>query len=312
MIEVLFQINYFTNFGDEIAVVGNLPQVGNWNPNRAKKMFYKGDGYWNLTLQFEVDSTIDLEYCYIIVQKSGSFIYEDSSKRTLSFLDLKLVPSVFIWDTWKSTLSSEEVNPHLKSSIFSDVIFRRESKMPNSQSLVSKYSDKDEDKVIIRFLLYSVFVPPKSSIRIVGNISDLGDWDFNRAPKMNDHNYPLWNLEISIPKINIPFQYKFVISRDVGGNQIWEEGSNRQFWNKEQPFAIIDGGKFKRSLQWRGTGVSLPVFSIRTKNSLGVGEFLDLKLMVDWAVSTGLKLIQILPVNDTSSRGDWRDSYPYR
>jgi 4-alpha-glucanotransferase len=74
---------------------------------------------------------------------------------------------------------------------------------------------------------------------------------------------------------------------------------------------IIDGGKFNRNYQFRGAGVSIPVFSIRTKNGLGVGEFLDIKLLVDWAVKAGFKLIQILPVNDTNARLDWRDSYPY-
>ena len=33
--------------------------------------------------------------------------------------------------------------------------------------------------------------------------------------------------------------------------------------------------------------------------------------MVDWAVLTGMKVIQILPVNDTTTSHGWSDSYPY-
>ena len=44
---------------------------------------------------------------------------------------------------------------------------------------------------------------------------------------------------------------------------------------------------------------------------MGVGEFADLKLMVDWAVKAGMKMIQILPVNDTVATNTWTDSYPY-
>ena len=33
--------------------------------------------------------------------------------------------------------------------------------------------------------------------------------------------------------------------------------------------------------------------------------------MVDWAVATGMKFIQVLPVNDTTTDGRWHDSYPY-
>ncbi len=58
--------------------------------------------------------------------------------------------------------------------------------------------------------------------------------------------------------------------------------------------------------------MAIPVFSLRTNDGLGVGEFLDLKLLADWAAMTGMKLLQILPINDTSVRGNWKDSYPYK
>lgn len=60
------------------------------------------------------------------------------------------------------------------------------------------------------------------------------------------------------------------------------------------------------------SGVSVPVFSLRSDESCGIGEFLDLKKLADWCVATGLKLIQILPVNDTTTDGGWNDSYPYK
>ena len=59
-------------------------------------------------------------------------------------------------------------------------------------------------------------------------------------------------------------------------------------------------------------GVAAPVFSLRSKDGCGIGEFLDLKKLADWCVATGLKLIQILPVNDTTTDGGWGDSYPYK
>lgn len=54
------------------------------------------------------------------------------------------------------------------------------------------------------------------------------------------------------------------------------------------------------------------MFSVRSESDLGVGEFLDLKLLVDWAVDSGFHLVQLLPINDTSVNGMWWDSYPYR
>ncbi len=62
---------------------------------------------------------------------------------------------------------------------------------------------------------------------------------------------------------------------------------------------------------FRGAGTAVPVFALRGADDFGIGEFLDLKGLVDWAAATGQKIIQLLPINDTTIRGDWTDSYPY-
>ena len=62
---------------------------------------------------------------------------------------------------------------------------------------------------------------------------------------------------------------------------------------------------------WKGAGTAIPVFALRSEDDFGVGEFLDLKKMVDWAVLTGQTFLQLLPVNDTTMFGTIDDSYPY-
>ena len=62
---------------------------------------------------------------------------------------------------------------------------------------------------------------------------------------------------------------------------------------------------------WKCAGTAVPVFSLRTEDSFGIGDFHDLKKMVDWAVATGQRVIQLLPVNDTTMTGTWVDTYPY-
>jgi len=44
----------------------------------------------------------------------------------------------------------------------------------------------------------------------------------------------------------------------------------------------------------------IPVFSIRTKKSLGIGEFLDVKMMAHWAKLAGISLIQVPPLPSLS------------
>ncbi len=94
----------------------------------------------------------------------------------------------------------------------------------------------------------------------------------------------------------------------------YEDGGNRVSGEvAPQGGQIIINDGFARAAltPWRGAGVAIPVFSLRTERSFGVGEFLDLRLMAAWARRAGLKLIQILPVNDTSATHSWMDSYPY-
>jgi 4-alpha-glucanotransferase len=74
---------------------------------------------------------------------------------------------------------------------------------------------------------------------------------------------------------------------------------------------VRNDGYFRRERRWRGAGVAIPIFSLRTPSSLGCGEFLDLLPLIDWCSAIGLHLIQVLPVSDTSVRGTNRDSYPY-
>lgn len=47
------------------------------------------------------------------------------------------------------------------------------------------------------------------------------------------------------------------------------------------------------------TGTAVPVSSLKSLNSAGIGEFSDLKLLADWCNASSLDLIQLLPVNDT-------------
>ena len=77
-------------------------------------------------------------------------------------------------------------------------------------------------------------------------------------------------------------------------------------------FKIVSKGKDDISYGWKGAGVAVPVFSLKSSSNFGIGEFLDLKLLADWCNKVGLKMIQILPINDTRTDDSWDNSYPYK
>nr|GMD46477.1 4-alpha-glucanotransferase DPE2 [Ipomoea batatas] len=113
--------------------------------------------------------------------------------------------------------------------------------------------------------------------------------------------------------LDVLFTYKYC-KYDKSGGCSSEYGGNREltidFKTSQPKYLVLSDGMMRES-PWRGAGVAIPMFSVRSEADLGVGEFLDLKLLVDWAVESGFHLVQLLPINDTSVNGMWWDSYPY-
>ena len=157
---------------------------------------------------------------------------------------------------------------------------------------------------------------------IVGSHPALGSWNVARYLKMESIGCFEWLLSVNVDAVLLPIEYKYVIVDDETHALVaWEEGDNRTTEGllPADQSMVLDGTvlvAYGESLRvrehiWRAAGVVVPVFSLRSKESYGVGDFGDLCRLVDWCVATGMKAIQLLPVNDTTSSGNWNDSYPY-
>lgn len=174
-------------------------------------------------------------------------------------------------------------------------------------------------------------------------------WGQNLFLRSGERLYPLeytegdiWTGTISDLKPGKPFEYRYEVHQDgvcirseweshriVPGEETAGNGSGilygskarpevRDFWQDVPAGLPLQSAPFRsgvfslvRGKVWKAAGTAVPVFSLRSEKSFGVGEFNDLKLLVDWAAATGQKVIQLLPVNDTTMTGTWEDSYPY-
>jgi len=137
---------------------------------------------------------------------------------------------------------------------------------------------------------------------LAGNTSELGLWNPYKAIPMEYAGPGIWSVETDVTPTA---EYKYFIRED--GQIRWEDGPNR----------ILPEGK-DRVWDWFGLterrtmkGVAVPLFSLRTEDDFGIGEYADLPKLGDWCVANELKIIQILPINDTTAHYDWHDSYPY-
>jgi 4-alpha-glucanotransferase len=177
-----------------------------------------------------------------------------------------------------------------------------------------KSGSKPPKTVTHIFKIKAPLLRGNEAVCISGNGSGFREWSMSE-PLIGKKEGNWWIIELDLSEIPFPAQYKYGVY-DVKHKSLvqFENGPNRTLLGdaREGRLNILhDGFIHLPNSTWKGAGVSIPVFSLRSRDSLGTGEFSDIRLLVDWAHKTGLKLIQILPVNDTSATGSWMDSYPY-
>jgi len=152
-------------------------------------------------------------------------------------------------------------------------------------------------------------------LAVVGGHEELGLWNPEQAVVMSDAGFPEWEVALNLNPSALPVEYKFVVLKKDGRLVAWEGGGNRLLGGSatSPSECVVEAGMrfVEPRPRWRGAGVAVPVFALRSDEDYGVGDFYDLKLLVDWAAATGQTFIQILPINDTTMTHTWTDSYPY-
>ncbi len=153
-------------------------------------------------------------------------------------------------------------------------------------------------------------------LAVTGSCEALGYWNLSKVVHMTEQQDNEWMVALDGDQLPMTFEFKFVVLDDVDQiGDFWEEGGNRML-----TLPLMEKGAvavYELSQAWfpiyplKAAGTVIPVFSLRSEGSFGVGDFGDLKLMVDWCSKTRQRVLQILPINDTNMTGTWKDSYPY-
>ncbi len=298
--KVTFRINYKTVWGQNLWLAGSSEALGAWNHKSGFPLTHVGNGEWEAVMTF--NSKDEFEYKYFIVNEDGSVFWEGGNNRKFGPFSYK---SIEIRDFWRPQIDDESA---LFSKVFANVLFSRNGKVKNLK--------KAKSSNVIRFNMRAPRVSPSQTMAIVGNSPALGDW--NKPVLMSDSDFPCWSAEFDLSEMIFPIEYKYVIVDTKSGNiDLWEDGEERKIFyinpDDEKILHVRNDEKFRYSIDnWKGSGVAVPVFSLRTNDSFGVGEFNDLKKLVDWAKIVGMKLVQVLPINETIATHSWLDSYPYK
>ncbi len=251
---------------------------------------YRMDGHDGGLWTIELDKMpAAADYSFQLCDGSGKPVRYESSGH--SYATGKGVKELIIRDKWNDV----SADAPFKTAFFKDVIFKRTD------------GDKRTTSGKLTLQVCAPTLRPGERLAISGDFSNWG-----RPVLMDPSDFPFWKINLPADK---SFEYKYlIISDDPYIPMQWENGVNREFDADAAKGAHILVNEpepvFRRS-GWRGAGVAVPVFSLRSRSGFGVGEFNDLKLFVDWASATGQNVIQLLPINDTTMTHSWTDSYPY-
>jgi 4-alpha-glucanotransferase len=293
-----FSIHYKTQFGQNLYICGSHPLLGGNDLSKALPLEYGEKGIWSKSLKIENVQERLLSYRYFIKDKNGDYFYEVGQNRSIALH--KNSKEVFLNDSWQG---NDSFAPFLTSP-FTDIFY-------NNGKVRRTQLHTHSKELIIR--VTTPLTGENEQIYICGNCPQLGNWNPEKAPVLKPVSGAKWEIHFHSEKLPNEIEFKFV--KMANGKAIWESGENRVLVIPE----IEEHSTFSQEYSMaefpfekpRFFGTAIPVFSLRSKNSCGCGEFYDLKVLGDWASITGQNIIQILPINDTTSTHTWTDSYPY-
>lgn len=296
---ITFNINFHTVWGQKLCVVGSIPELGSWEPVLAKEMDYKGDGNWQLEL--ELSSPVEMiEYRYFLSINDKQIFEEWEKNHRVVFVGP--AERYTLYDYWQI----RPANLAFYSSAFTKSLFAHPC---NTHERVVKSGKRLTIKISVPR------VEKNQHVAITGNQACLGNWHPDKALILSCDTFPEWHIDLDANEITFPLEYKFLIYDENHQPLYWEEDENRILNLPPQEVGetvLVSGLTFRDNLPlWRCAGTVIPVFSLRSEQSFGVGDLGDLHLLVDWVRKTHQRIIQLLPMNDTTTTYTWRDSYPY-
>ena len=293
---VQFNIEYKAMFGEQIVV--NIQTE---------------EGELKLPLETTDGERWACDWCVESPEKSYTYYYsverEGRAVKTEWLMikhqlevNAKKAAAYTLYDHWKAMPE----DAYLYSSAFTDCI--------NHQA-PQKMKPETGSK-IVRLVVRAPQLRDGDRLGVLGADKALGAWDVQKILPMTQHTYNEWVADIDATHLEGGhLEFKFVAFRNAKNELLWETSMNRTVDLPEMKAGELVSYELDQAFfplyNRKLAGTQVPVFSLRTRKSAGIGDFGDLKTMIDFVASTGQKVLQLLPINDTTITHTWTDSYPY-
>lgn len=297
--DLKFNIDYKTRFGEELVL--NIVNEG----SEAKYRMITTDGErWTYKLSLPAQKCQPAITYYYEVERGGRSVrHEWTTIRHTLELTAVHGAHYTVFDRW----SDIPEDSYLYSSAFTDCIRGRKLEVLQPSSYRST----------VRLVVRAPQLRGDDRLAVIGKGDGLGNWDTAKALLMTEHHFNEWVVDLDAAQLaEGKIEFKFIaLNTKNQQSSVWEAGYNRtiELPQIEQREVVVYNlnQAFFPLYDVRLAGMLVPVFSLRSEGSFGVGDFGDLKKMVDLVCETGQRVLQILPVNDTTTTYSWTDSYPY-
>ena len=298
---LLFHIEYQTAFGEELVLNHVSANAGEREVTTYKMATI--DGYhWSCEMKSVLKIGSAIDYFYSVVR--GDEVVRREWTLETHRLELACASGVtyHVYDHWVDIPE----NAYLYSSAMTECV-NRHAHAP---------VEKTEYGRTVRFKVRAPQLRHEERLALVGSDKVLGGWHLQKALPMAEHNYNEWIVDVDASHLAPSFEFKFVaLDDDPDVAPLWERGENRKVTlpaMEEGDVVVYEFSEVHFDVyNLKCAGTLVPVFSLRSKDSFGVGDFGDLRKMVDWVAQTKQRVLQILPINDTTITHTWTDSYPY-
>ncbi|GEN69331.1 4-alpha-glucanotransferase [Chryseobacterium rhizosphaerae] len=290
--KLYFNVGYVAKAGENLQLI-----IGEEGASaHIHTMFYAENGLWKCEVDFFSKS---ISYKYQLVDEKARVLREEFVLHHLNFPHN--YKEFIIFDEWNNKNFPEH---YLNNKILYNKLH---GFLPEKVPVLKKHTHL--------FRLEAPIYNSDWKIVLFGSTKSLGSWNIDNAVHLYQTDFGVWEASVEIPE-NEFIQFKYCLY-DVKEKRVIdiETGENR--FTVANPFTDVlqmvsnHYFKFKAYQMYHDAGVAVPVFSLRSEEGFGVGEFLDIKKLADWAQETNLGIIQILPINDTTANYSWTDSYPY-
>jgi 4-alpha-glucanotransferase len=303
--KLIFRLRFHTEPGQSLFLTGNHELLGHGDLRAALPLQYLDPQHWQAILPLEghLKPEVSFSYEYLLRNADGSLTQDWGRGRSVHPAAFSQ-EEVLILDSWNHPGYVENA---FYTEPFRNVLLRPERAEVRGQTVSSATHT---------FRVRTPLLTRDQTLCLLGEAPALGQWRTEQPLLLNRSATDDWLwAQVDLGREPLPLAYKYGVY-DVRNHTFlrYEGGPNRILPDTCAPrrhTVVNDAFAVLPSDTWRGAGVAVPVFSLRSETGFGVGEFEDLKRLADWCRAVGLKLIQILPVNDTTATHGWADSYPY-